>query len=128
MLATCCILAGGDGHRVSVMSRHTLNDGKTPHPQITEASYDEWQRGLAPAPKLVGAYYRQEIGWEEFAEKYTESLSSPGKSALVDELAKRALYQPIVIMCIESTPERCHRRLLAEECRRRFPELALSVQ
>lgn len=107
------------------MSRHTLNDGTTPHPEITESSYDEWQKVLAPAPRLVGAYYRKELDWEEFAAKYTESLSSGEKSAAVLELAQRALHQTIIIMCIEASPERCHRRLLAEECKRRMPELTV---
>lgn len=130
-LVTKCILADpstSDGLRISVMSRHTLNDGKTPHPDIHENCFDEWIKILAPHPKLVGAYYRQELEWDEFAVKYTESLSYEDKSPAVTELATRALQENVTIMCIEHTPERCHRRLLAEECQRRFPELVLSLE
>jgi len=31
-----------DGLRISIMSRHTLKDGKTPDLEITNASFDEW--------------------------------------------------------------------------------------
>lgn len=47
-----------DGYRISVMSRHTLSDGKTPDPLITGKSYIEWWKDLAPRDTLVGAWYR----------------------------------------------------------------------
>ena len=36
------------GTRISVMSRHTLNDGVTPDPRIIPASYDEHISQMAP--------------------------------------------------------------------------------
>ena len=42
-----------DGLRISVMSRHTLNDGITPHPEITDSSYNQWLQILAPPVKLL---------------------------------------------------------------------------
>lgn len=39
-----CILADKediDGMRISVMSRHTLNDGMTPPPEIADSNYDK---------------------------------------------------------------------------------------
>jgi len=49
------------GIRISVMSRHTLNDGVTPNPEITSDKYDEHIPKLAPHPKLIGAYYKREL-------------------------------------------------------------------
>lgn len=50
-----------DGIRISVMSRHTLNDGITSHPDINESSYDEWLKILAPSDQLVGDYYKRSL-------------------------------------------------------------------
>lgn len=48
-----------DWYRISVMSRHTLNDWKTPDERITKECYDEWMPFLAPSGFLVWAYYRK---------------------------------------------------------------------
>lgn len=126
-LVTKCILSeiDNDEIRISIMSRHTLNDGKTPNPNISR--FTEWNKELAPNPRLAGQYYRNEIEWEDFARSYTESLHSPQKTHAVEELIDRAKQNTIVVMCIELSPERCHRRLLAEECKRRCPDLAVVV-
>ncbi|MDD2807956.1 MAG: hypothetical protein PHW95_05580, partial [Patescibacteria group bacterium] len=60
--------------RISIMSRHTLNDGVTPYPEINMGSYDMWMTELARPPKLIGAYYRNEISWAEFAEQFNAYL------------------------------------------------------
>jgi uncharacterized protein YeaO (DUF488 family) len=126
-LRTKCILAPPseeDGTRISVMSRHTLNDGKTPHPDITISTYDEWLPGLAPHPRLVGRYYRQEISFEELAEAYRlVARDSPE----VLKLAERALTETITVMCIEDGCGRCNRRILAEECQRLVPLLEVEL-
>lgn len=131
-LFTKCILSpkaeSDDGRRISVMSRHTLNDGITPHPDINDSSFDQWLKILAPHPKLVGAYYRKEIEWEEFAARYVESLGSDDKLIAMLGLVRKAEHENVTIMCIEDSPERCHRRLLAEECQRRFPQLQVIVK
>ncbi|MDO9231385.1 MAG: hypothetical protein Q7U36_02815 [bacterium] len=46
--------------RISVMSRHTKEDGVTPDERIVEGvTFDEWQKDFAPPVKLIGAYYRK---------------------------------------------------------------------
>lgn len=70
ILRTSCILIPRspiDGIRISVMSRHTLNDGKTPDHRLM-GMFDEHRPELGPAPKLIGDYYRG-LSWAEFAEK-----------------------------------------------------------
>lgn len=121
MLFTKCILeptSAEDGERISIMSRHTLNDGKTPDKRILESSFDVHFPNLGPAPNLIGPYLREEISWNKFAEKYLEQIRMDTPAALVRLLAHRALHKDITLLCIEECPERCHRRLLAEECKR----------
>lgn len=116
-----------DGLRVSVMSRHTLEDGVTPDPRITRESYDEWLFEFAPPFDLVGSYYRKELSWGEYEEAYLAFLRSKEKESQVRSLALWALSRDITVMCIEDIPEHCHRRLLAEECKRLESRLEIVV-
>ncbi len=116
-----------DGYRISVMSRHTLNDGITPDPFINSKSFDSWMKELAPAPKLIGSYYKRGLNWNDFEKEYLEFLKNPEQTSKILEIIGLALTQRITLLCIEETPEYCHRRLLAEECKRINPDLVLTV-
>lgn len=112
--------------RISVMSRHTKNDGVTPDERIIEGvTFDEWQKDFAPPGKLVGAYYRKEISWEEFEKKYLEFLRNDEIKSKVENFAKRCTEETITLMCIEDTADKCHRRLLAEELQKYQPHLKI---
>ena len=62
-----------DGLRISVMSRHTLNDGVTPDLRIDSRSYDLWMPIFAPTPKLIGDYYKRNLTFEKFEQRYLEN-------------------------------------------------------
>ena len=117
-----------DGLRISVMSRHTLNDGVTPHPEITNSSYDQWLQILAPPAKLIGDYYKRGLPWKKFEQKYLDYIRSLNVQPEVQKLAEQSLDSVITLLCVEESPEFCHRRLLAEECKRYQPNLVLSVK
>ena len=111
---------------ISVMSRHTLEDGITPDERIIEGiNYDEWKAEFAPPAKLVWAYYRKEISWEEYEKKYLEFLRSKELIEKVISFAKRCIEEIIILECIEDTSEKCHRRILAEELQRHQSELKI---
>lgn len=114
-----------DGTRISVMSRHTLEDGITPDMRISNTSYDLWFKMLAPPEKLIGDYYKRGLSWQDFEMKYLAYLRNPEIVIEVENLAMAALKQDITLLCVEETAERCHRRLLAEECRRYDPDLRI---
>ena len=131
MLRTKCIIApieDSDGLRISIMSRHTLNDSITPHPQITSSTYDLWMKPLAPPAKLVGDYYKRGLPLEEFKARYLEYIRRPEVVPEVQNLAQRALEEVVTILCIEPIPEPCHRKVLAEECKRYEPGLVLNIR
>ena len=117
-----------DGYRISVMSRHTLDDGITPHPNITDSSYDVWFKILAPPDKLIGDYYKRGLPWEQFEQRYLEYLQESKVRIEVENLAQLSIDSVVTILCIEDTPEHCHRRLLAEECKKYRPGLKVSVR
>lgn len=126
-LYTKCILKkkeGGDGVRISVMSRHTKNDGVTPDTRIVNDSFDKHYPELAPSPKLLGDYYKRNLSWEAFEARFKKQLQEAPTQALLKEIAALAISNNVTLMCIEDTPEFCHRRLLLEECARLSPGLA----
>ncbi len=122
MLYTNCILnprEEREGLRISVMSRHTLNDGQTNDLRIVPfVSYDFWLQRLAPSGKLVGDWYKNKLGWEDFEKSYLDYLRTDSVADLVHSLFERAFEENLSLLCIEKSPEFCHRRLLAEECQR----------
>ncbi len=128
VLYTRCIFPpreAEDGVRISVMSRHTLNDGITPDPRL-EGMYDEWLQELAPPGRLVGSYYKRDLSWGRYHGLYIAFLRSRLAIPHVRELAQRAIHEDITLLCVEPTPECCHRRLLAEECSRWEPRLEIA--
>jgi uncharacterized protein YeaO (DUF488 family) len=115
-----------DGLRISVMSRHTLNDGVTPDARIIpNVSYNEHLVELAPPSRLVGMWYRKMINWEEFTHKYSTYLRRPEVSKSVMKLAEMALRQDVTILCVEPKGEDCHRVILAQNCKQLYPELKI---
>jgi len=118
-----------DGLRISVMSRHTLNDGITPDPAITPSLYDARWIELAPPPRLVGSYYRHELSWKSFELAFVFHLrQQPETQTALLQLAAASYISNITILCIEKTPERCHRRLIAEACRKINPLLKIIIE
>lgn len=115
-----------DARRISVMSRHTKEDGITPDERIIDGeTFDEWLQDFAPPAKLVDAYYPQEVTWDNFARLYLEFLRSPEVQPKVEEFAHRCAQETITLMCVEEDSEKCHRRLLAEELQKYQPDLKI---
>ena len=116
------------GLRISIMSQHTLDDGITPDPLITSASYDQWFHFLGPPLKLIGSYYKRGLSWNDFEKEYVAYLQQEPIFGAVKRLAKIAVIHDLTFLCQEETPERCHRRLLVQECKRMNQELKIIVK
>ncbi len=108
------------------MSRHTLNDGVTPDRRITSDLFDEWRTEFAPPLKLIGDYYLRNLPWKEFEERYVNYLRSIYNK--VKLFGREALEKDITLLCIEETPERCHRKLLAEARKQIYPDLEVLLK
>jgi len=132
MLRTKCvkrIIGLEDGLRISIMSRHTKNDGITSDPDISPKSYDEWWKELAPDEKVLGAYLRNEIPFEEFEQKYVSKLHFVFETGLaMRRLIKLAREGNVTILCVEPSPEFCHRKILASECKRLARDLEVLIE
>lgn len=130
MLKTKCILApieDDDWLRISVMSRHTLNDWKTPDTRI-EGQFETHMKEFWPAPKMVWAYYRWELSREDFKSAYLDRLSTPELVWAIKFLSGHLVNWNITLLCIEKDPTFCHRKLLAEEFLKHNPWLQLDIK
>lgn len=117
-----------DGTRISVMNRHTLNDGITPDERIKQEFYHEHQTALAPSNKLIGDYYKRGLPWNEYEKRFKEEIKKDEPFKILTEIASKALKEDITLLCIEESPEFCHRRLLAEECKECEPNLEIKIR
>jgi len=141
MLNSRCILSErqeNDGFRISIMSRHTLDDCITIDRRISNNLYDLHLTDLAPPLRLVGKWYRGDFGKkneknfeERFAPEYIDYLKS--QQRLVMLIGQMALNSNVTVMCIEPEPKEgeillCHRRLLVEKCKLIIPELDIDIR
>ena len=119
MLRTKCILlppTKGDGLRISVLSRHTLEDG-------FGWPYDLWLRDLAPLDYLIKRRCTGEISLAHYTKEYLEYLQEDKIAAIVIAVAKYALHKRVTLLGKEFVPTLCHRTILLWECVQHEPDI-----
>ena len=126
MLKTGCIFDKREGYelRISVVPRYLAEDNDM---KIPKNSYDEWEERLAP-PKGIMEDYLKNKSWEKFESEYIQYLDSVPEA--VEHLSIGALgsSMDIRLVCLEKTPEACHRKILAEQCQRMYPDLKTLIE
>jgi len=65
---------------------------------------------LAPTKELLKKYQRKEISWKEYEEEFRETLESREGLRSINQKD----FDMSCLLCSEATPEKCHRRLVAE--------------
>ena len=78
--------------------------------ELCDADYHH-EPTLAPTEEILDAYKKKQIAWEEYETRYVDLLIERAAETAVD---RRLFDVPAVLLCSESSPERCHRRLAAE--------------
>jgi len=78
--------------------------------ELCDADYRH-EPTLAPTEEILDAYKKKQIAWEEYETRYVDLLIERAAETAVD---RRLFDVPAVLLCSESSPERCHRRLAAE--------------
>lgn len=74
---------------------------------------------LAPTKEILDAYKKKEITWPEYEKRFKDLLIQRKAHALlsISELHMACL------LCSEPTPDKCHRRLVAEFFKNYFKEI-----
>ncbi len=77
---------------------------------------------FAPTKELLGNYRKGIITWEEYEIEYLNLLDirKVGDKIHIEDLHENCL------LCSEHTPEKCHRRLLAEYLKARFNQVEIT--
>ena len=76
---------------------------------------------LAPSSEILIAYKKKKlITWEEYSRKYINLMEAREAVKFFHERFKRRNY--VCLLCSEPTPEKCHRRLLAEMIKAEYPD------
>ena len=106
-----------DGIRICIMRR----------PDFNTAQFDMWMPVLAPSHQLLTDIHEKIIDKPEYNRRFhTEVIL--GQARFVKLLVDMALKQDVTILCWEETPEKCHRKLVAEECKRINPKLSVVLK
>ncbi len=76
---------------------------------------------FAPTKELLDKYRKEIISWEEYEIEYLNLLDirKVGNHIDIEKLHQNCL------LCSEHTPEKCHRRLLAEYLKVRFHDIEI---
>lgn len=73
---------------------------------------------LAPADDILSGY-RKDHNWDRYVQRFEALMDERGVPGSLD----RALFEEraCCLLCSEATPEKCHRRLVAERLAKAWP-------
>lgn len=104
--------SNADGLRVCIMRR--INK---------EYDFDIWLPRLAPSENLLKRYVKnKKISWREFKNKFNKQVIKRNRK-FIKYVSTLSQMSKITLLCWEKKPDKCHRRLVAEECRKINPRL-----
>lgn len=104
-----------DGVRICIMRRIK-----------PEFEFDIWMPTLAPSTELLQSYHEKIIDWKTYEKRFDKEVLSDSK--YLDLLEKLELNQTITLLCWEETPEKCHRRLVAEKLIKLHPQIKIVLK
>lgn len=83
----------------------------------------EYRPELAP-PDILLDRYRSDKDWAAYERDFDELvLQTPAAAQAMSDLIERSNDETVALLCSEPTPDRCHRRLVAERMAKIDPAL-----
>ena len=76
---------------------------------------------LAPTKEILDAYKKAKDDWSVYEDKFYALMSK----RRIDEVLPRELIDGSCLLCSESTPEMCHRRLVVEYLQEKWGDLEI---
>lgn len=76
---------------------------------------------LAPTKEILDAYKKQVIDWSEYEKRFNDLL----KERKAHTLVSSSELHMACLLCSEPTPEKCHRRLVAEYLKNHFDNIEI---
>jgi uncharacterized protein YeaO (DUF488 family) len=114
----------------SIQSKKTKSDGirvcimRRPE---DDADWDIWMPHLAPSHQLLTNYHKGNVNWNEYCRVFNQEVLI-GENIYIQILIEMCKTRSITLLCWEEKPEKCHRRLVAEECMRLDPSLKVVIR
>jgi uncharacterized protein (DUF488 family) len=85
----------------------------------------EYRPELAPPDALLDRY-RSDKDWAAYERDFDELvLQTPAAAEAMADLIERSKRETVALLCSEPTPDRCHRRLVAERMTKIDPSLKI---
>lgn len=109
-------VAKKDGVRICVMRRP--KEGM---------NWDIHMPALSPSHQLLDDYLYHGATWDEYVVRFTEEVLQADNESL-QILGEMAKQHRVTILCWEKEPHQCHRRLVAEYCQKKYPDLEIVVK
>lgn len=78
---------------------------------------------LAPTPELLRSYRSKEISWQEYEKRFLDLME---ERRIEEEVPKELFVGKPVLLCSETTPDKCHRRLVAEYLASRWGDIKVT--
>lgn len=75
---------------------------------------------LAPNQELLDSLKKRKGSWAEYENGFLALMRERGA---IEKLERSLFEEPCCLLCSEATPEHCHRRLVAEAIRKRWPDV-----
>ncbi len=105
-----------DGIRVCIMRR--------PGEDVV---WDIWMPHLAPSHEVLTARHQNTMTKPEFNIWFAENVLEKERQ-YIDVLIEMAKKHTVTILCWEEDPVTCHRKLVADECKRIDPSLDVVIK
>ena len=78
---------------------------------------------LAPSQDMLDAYKKAGGSWDEYARRF---LALMAERRVEERIPSDGFATPTVLLCSEPTAENCHRRLVVEYLRDKWPDLRIT--
>jgi uncharacterized protein (DUF488 family) len=78
---------------------------------------------LAPTKEILDAYKKRKITWEEYERRFNSLLA---ERKVAEKIDRELFGVPTVLLCSEPKPEKCHRRLVAENLKEKWTDLKIT--
>lgn len=76
---------------------------------------------FAPTQEILDAYKKKAIDWPSYEKRFRRLI----QDRRIEERISPEQLHNACLLCSEPTPERCHRRLIAEYLQGKFPEIEI---
>lgn len=104
-----------DGIRICIMRRPGENQ-----------DWDLWMPKLAPSHELLNKYKYENLSWIDFSKSFKKEVVRKQKK-LIMWLCEASRDRNVTLLCWEEDPSNCHRKIIAESCKKMDEKIEVKI-